>query len=235
MEIKATIMVVEDEKSIRSLITAALESQAYRVIEVENGREAMTLAPSHCPDLILLDLGLPDIEGMEVLKSVREWSLLPVIVVSARQHEDEKVAALDCGADDYVTKPFNNKELLARIRTALRRSAVLRKKEGAGAMQFSVGDLQIDYDRRRVTMQGKQVHLTPIEYKILTLLSANAGRVLTHAFVLKEVWGPYVDDHQLLRVNMANIRRKLEKEPADPRYIQTEIGVGYRMVEAGEG
>ncbi len=234
MGAKPLIMVVEDEKAISGFLAATLQANNYKVIEVPTGKEAISLAPSHCPDLILLDLGLPDIDGLEVLKAIRQWSLTPVIVVSAREHESEKVGALDCGADDYVTKPFNNNELLARIRTALRRSTVLKREESAQGLIFKVGELQIDYDRRKVTLAGEAVHLTPIEYRMLTLLSANAGRVLTHAYLLKEIWGPYVKDHQLLRVNMANIRRKIEKEPADPHYILTEIGVGYRIIEEND-
>jgi len=187
------------------------------------------MAASHMPDLILLDLGLPDIDGVEILKQFRAWSEIPIIIVSARGHEREKVEALDLGADDYVTKPFGTHELLARIRTALRHS----KKADAGppVSVFSIGDLRLDYERRTVSLTDKEIHLTPIEYKILVLLSRHAGRVLTHDFIIRQVWGPYANENQTLRVNMANIRRKLERNPAAPRYIITEVGVGYRMAE----
>lgn len=234
MNSKPVIMVVEDEKVISGFLSAQLEANGYKVVVVEKGNEAISLASSYCPDLILLDLGLPDLDGIEVLESIREWSSTPIIVVSAREHESQKVGALDKGADDYITKPFNNNELLARVRTALRRGGAMQQGSGQLGLMFAVGDLLIDYDKRKVSVEGQPLHLTPIEYRMLTLLSSNAGRVLTHAYLLKEIWGPFVQDNQLLRVNMANIRRKIEKEPADPRYILTEIGVGYRMVEAFE-
>lgn len=230
------IMVVEDEKVISNFLGAALQTQGYKVIEVATGKEAISLSASHCPDLILLDLGLPDIDGMVVLESIRQWTETPIIVVSAREHEREKVEALDNGADDYVTKPFSNDELLARVRTALRHSHASKAGSATGGSQppFLAGQLRIDYTRRQVSLAGKTVHLTPIEYRILTLLSAQAGKVITHETLLKELWGPYANDNQILRVNMANIRRKLEENPADPRYILTEVGVGYRMVEGDE-
>ena len=184
---------------------------------------------SHCPDIILLDLGLPDMDGMEILKELRKWSGTPVIVVSARSDESEKVAALDAGADDYITKPFGTSELLARIRTALRHTAA------NGALQsdtFSVKELFIDFGKRRVTVGKKEVHLTQIEFKIVSLLAKSQGRVLTYDHIISELWGPYaVKDNQILRVNMANIRRKIEQNPAEPQYIFTEVGVGYRMAD----
>jgi Response regulators consisting of a CheY-like receiver domain and a winged-helix DNA-binding domain len=181
--------------------------------------------------LVLLDLGLPDVDGMEVLKKIRTFSAVPVMVVSARGNEREKVEALDCGADDYVTKPFSTSELLARIRTALRHSQHQVNTSALPEGSFSVGELMIDYEKRKVTVRKKEVHLTPNEYKIVVLLSQYAGRVLTHDFITKAVWGPYLDENRTLRVNMANIRRKIEKNQAEPEYILTEIGVGYRMVE----
>lgn len=231
MKHRAKILIVEDEPVISNFITALLDSNGYSVLHAAGGEEALLLTASHGPDLLLLDLGLPDIDGMSVLRSVRGWSDVPVIVVSSRQDESEKVEALDAGADDYVTKPFGNGELLARIRTALRQHA----KPGGGAPYdggvFSVGELRIDYLKRIVSMGERDVHLTPIEYKIIVLLSKNAGKVLTRDFIIHEVWGPFASDSQVLRVNMANIRRKIEPDPADPAYILTEIGVGYRMVD----
>ena len=187
--------------------------------------------PLHHPDLILLDLGLPDIDGSEVLERVRGFSAVPVIVISARTQEAEKVQALDQGADDYITKPFGSEELLARIRTALRHSAQVASS-GPRETVYSRDGLVIDFDKRVVTLNGEDIHLTQIEYKLVSLLAKNAGKVLTYDFILKEIWGPYADtDNQILRVNMANIRRKLESNPAEPHYIFTEIGVGYRMKE----
>ncbi|MCL2338028.1 MAG: response regulator transcription factor [Firmicutes bacterium] len=223
------ILIVEDEDTISNFISSMLASNGYRCVKTGSGREATAMTASHVPDLILLDLGLPDIDGTEVLKQIRLWTDIPVVVLSARGHEREKVEALDLGADDYITKPFGTSELLARIRTALRHSRNLGQRETVH--NFSVGDLKIDYEKRSVRLSGQEVHLTPIEYKILVLLSRHVGKVLTHAFMIKEVWGPYASENQALRVNMANIRRKLELNPAEPRYILTEVGVGYRMAE----
>lgn len=231
MQIKPLILIVEDETGICNFISAILTSNHFAVLKAEKGKEALSLMASHCPDLVLLDLGLPDMDGIEVLKAVRQWSGVPVVVVSARGLEREKVEALDLGADDYVTKPFGSAELLARIRTALRHS---RKNDTAGrfeAEKISIGQLEIDYVKRIVSVSGEEVHLTPIEYKIIILLSKYSGKVLTYDFIIKEVWGPFANEIQALRVNMANIRRKLEKNPAEPRYILTEVGVGYRMAD----
>ena len=192
------------------------------------------MARSHCPDLIILDLGLPDMDGVELIGAVRSWSQTPIVVVSARTQEGDKVQALDLGADDYITKPFGTSELLARVRTALRHSQSRASCEGQTGL-FTAGGLQIDYDKRRVSVDGGAVHLTQTEYNIVALLSAHAGRVLTYDFLMKEIWGPCLTgSNQILRVNMANIRRKLEKNPAEPRYIFTETGVGYRMADAQE-
>lgn len=228
------ILVIEDEQVIRNFLTAILEAHGYKVIEVSSGQEALSLASSHCPDLILLDLGLPDMDGMMVLDAIRAWTLTPIIVLSARDQETSKVEALDRGADDYITKPFSNAELLARIRTALRRPPLIVGGSDPSTA-FQAGHLRIDYQRRAVYIEGQHVHLTPIEFRLLSLLAHNAGRVLTHERIRKELWGPYASDNQLLRVNMANIRRKLERNPADPQYIMTEIGVGYRMMEGHGG
>jgi len=227
---KPLILIVEDEDTISNFMSSMLASNGYRLVKVKSGAEAAEMAASHMPDLVLLDLGLPDMDGTEVLKGLRAWSGVPIIVVSARGHEREKVEALDLGADDYITKPFGTHELLARIRTALRHSL---SAGGANepARGFSLGKLSIDYERRFVSLDGKELHLTPIEYRIVVLLSRHAGKVLTHDFIAKEVWGPYTSETQALRVNMANIRRKLEQNPAEPRYIITEVGVGYRMAE----
>ena len=227
------ILIVEDEANITSFISTILTANEYDVIKAENGKQALMLVSSYCPDAVILDLGLPDIDGQTVIQSVREWSDVPIIVVSARTHERDKVAALDCGADDYMTKPFSTGELLARIRTALRHA---RRKEGVSEIGedgiFCCEELSIDYGKRRAFLNGEQVHLTQIEFKILELLSRYAGRVLTYDFMIKRVWGPTASfDNQILRVNMANIRRKIEKNPAAPQYIRTEIGVGYWMAE----
>lgn len=232
MSKKQMILIVEDERSISNFMATILEANDYQVMHAQNGQEAMMMITSYCPDLILLDLGLPDVEGVHIIEFVRKWSSMPIIVVSARGHERDKVEALDLGADDYVTKPFATAELLARIRTALRhfRSAQMIGREDISS--YSVGDFKIDFDKRRVTIEGKDVHLTQIEYKIVAMLSRYAGRVLTYDTIIQSIWGPHVkEDNQILRVNMANIRRKLEKNPAEPRYIFTEVGVGYRMLE----
>lgn len=232
MENKPTILVVEDEDGIRNYLSAVLISNNYNVLKTSKGREAITMAASYCPDMILLDLGLPDIYGMEVLRSIRQWTNLPIIIVTSHDYEDEKVTALDFGADDYVTKPFGISELLARIRTELRHS---QKTDSLSPLR-TVGDIQIDLSKRMVSVAQKEIHLTPNEYKIIVLLSQHVGRVLTHDFIIRDIWGPYTNETyaselQALRVNVANIRRKIEANPAEPKYILTEVSVGYRMVE----
>ncbi|MDR0309047.1 MAG: response regulator transcription factor [Coriobacteriales bacterium] len=230
MDNKLLILIVEDEDTINNFIASMLSSNDYQYVKARSGAEALAMAASEVPDLILLDMGLPDIDGSEVIQKLRSWSSVPIIVVSARGHEQEKVKALDLGADDYVTKPFGTHELLARIRTALRHSNN-RPANSEEIKQLNFGQLHIDLERRLVTLAGSDVHFTPIEYKILVLLARNAGKVLTHDFIIKQVWGPYTNENQALRVNMANIRRKIEKNHAEPKYIRTEVGVGYRMVE----
>lgn len=225
------ILIVEDDERVTSFISAILASNDFNLLKTGKGKEAISLVASHCPDLILLDLGLPDMDGIDVLKTVRQWSVIPIIVVSARGHEREKVEALDLGADDYLTKPFGTAELLARIRTEIRHSKRSINRGHAESSGVILGELEINYDKRQVKLAGKDIHLTPIEYKIIGLLSQHQGKVLTHDFIIKEIWGPYVNEIQSLRVNMANIRRKLEDNPAEPKYILTEVGVGYRMVE----
>ena len=228
---KVKIMIIEDEDAISNFIATTLKANTYAPLVAKTASEALSMIPSHCPDLILLDLGLPDMDGIEILKKIREWSSTPVIVVSARGEESDKVEALDLGADDYIAKPFGTSELLARIRTALRHS--MKNSTGVNATEvFRTKGLMIDFDKRLVSVDGKDVHLTQIEFKIVSLLAKSAGRVLTYDFIITELWGPYaVKDNQILRVNMANIRRKLEKNPASPEYIFTEVGVGYRMVD----
>ena len=232
MKIKDKVLIVEDEQSISNFISMVLTANGYDTIIVRSGEEALTMISSHCPDLILLDLGLPDMDGMEVLRSVRKWSNLPV-VVSARQHEQDKVDALDSGADDYLVKPFGTSELLARIRAAIRHTrTTLPDGQIAQSGKFISGDLTIDYDKHQVLLGGENAKLTVNEYKIVALLGKYAGKVLTYDFIIRELWGPKArTDNQILRVNMANIRRKIEKNPGQPEYIFTEVGVGYRMRE----
>ena len=228
MEIKDRILVVEDDKRIGNFFRTVLEANHYDVIMAQTGAEAYSLITSQCPDVVLLDLGLPDMDGMKILKSVREWSAMPVIVVSARTHERDKVEALDLGADDYITKPFGTSELLARIRTAIRHTrTACFNQNGAASGLFVSGDLTIDYDKHRVYKEGKDVGLTQNEYKIVSLLGKYAGKVMTYDYIIKEIWGPNMkSDNRILRVNMANIRRKIEKNPAEPQYIFKEVVVG---------
>lgn len=233
MKIKDKILVIEDETTISSFIATVLTANEYDAMIAHTGSEAITMITSHCPDLILLDLGLPDMDGIGILKFVREWSTCPIIVVSARNHERDKVEALDAGADDYVVKPFGTSELLARIRTAIRHTRTHLPSSGiAQSGQLKALGLVIDYDKHLVTVDGQRVHLTQNEYKLVSLLGKYAGRVLTYDFIIRQLWGPKAkNDNQILRVNMANIRRKIEANPAEPKYIFTEIGVGYRMVD----
>ena len=229
MSSMTTILIVEDDERVRNYIETILTASDYSVLETGNARTALAMIASHGPDLILLDLGLPDGDGVELIRSVREWSQVPIIVVSARGYERDKVSALDSGADDYVTKPFGTDELLARIRAALRHGRV---RTGNTEQVYCGKGLRVDAERRLVSVDGELVHLTQTEYRIVLLLCRHSGRVLTYDFMIREVWGPFSGcDTQILRVNMANIRRKLEKDPAMPEYITTEIGVGYRMTE----
>ena len=232
MEIKDRVLVIEDDKSIRNFMKTILEANNYEVIMAVNGAEAYSMITSQCPDVVILDLGLPDMDGMKILKSVREWSGMPILVVSARSHERDKVEALDLGADDYITKPFGTSELLARLRTAIRHARVsYLTPEGMQTGTFRSGDLVIDYDKHRVYVGEQDAGLTQNEYKIVSLLGKYAGKVLTYDFLIKEIWGPNMkNDNRILRVNMANIRRKIEHNPAQPQYI-TEVGVGYRIVD----
>lgn len=233
MSNKYLVVIVEDEYNISSFVSAVLQANGFDTMVARNGAEAIILITSHCPDLVLLDLGLPDMDGQGIIENVRGWSNVPIIVVSARTRERDKVMALESGADDYITKPFGTSELLARIRTALRH---VQLREGEQAQRqtgiFHTGDLEVDYDKRRVYVNGEDAHLTQNEYKIVALLSKYSGRVLTYDSIIKHIWGPNAKQgNQILRVNMANIRRKIEPSTAEPRYIMTEMGVGYRMAE----
>lgn len=232
MEKKPLILVVEDDKPIRNFICISLEAQGYKCVDTQNGKTAVALVSSHNPDIIIMDLGLPDMDGIEVIATVRPITKAAIIVVSARGREGEKVEALDSGADDYLTKPFSVAELLARIRVAIRHSNQGSQFQIESLTEFVVGDLKINFEKHRVFMSNDEIHLTPIEYKLVALMANYAGRILTHKFILNEVWGVLSgNDTQSLRVFMANIRRKIEKDPAQPRYILTEVGVGYRLVD----
>lgn len=232
MNLKQKILLIEDEKNICNFIATTLRTHDYKVNFTHSAVNGLSLAASGCPDLILLDLGLPDMDGIDVIRNIREWSNIPIIVISARIQEREKVDALDAGADDYITKPFGTSELMARIRTALRRSAMNSSSPAPGQGRYTAKGLVIDYDKHLITVDGNIVHLTQIEYKILTFLARNAGKVITYDTLLTHVWGPYADsNNRILRVNMANIRRKVEQNSADPQYIFTEIGIGYRMID----
>ena len=229
---KLSILLVEDEKNICAFISTSLSAQDYRISTAHTGKEALPIITSQCPDLILLDLGLPDMDGMEIIRQVRTWSSVPIIVLSARTQEQEKVRALDLGADDYLTKPIGTSELLARIRTALRHSNRLNTDSPLYKRPFHAKGLTIDFEKHLVSVDGKDVHLTQIEFKIISLLAQNSGRVMTYDTIISNIWGPYADDdNSILRVNMAHIRRKLEQNPAEPQYVFTEIGIGYRMIE----
>lgn len=222
------ILVIEDDKMISRFLSLALKTNNYAFDIAEKGIDGISLFLSNNPDLILLDLGLPDIDGMEVLQQIRSQSEIPIIIISARGRESEKVNALDNGADDYLTKPFNIGELLARIRVAFRKS----NSKSLKSSTFDFRDLRIDFEKRKVYIENEEVHLTPIEYKLLNLLVENSGKVLTHLFIQKKVWGyESIDDYQSLRVFMASIRRKIEKDTNNPKYILTEVGVGYRFCD----
>jgi two-component system KDP operon response regulator KdpE len=225
MEPVLRVLVVDDETSIRKFLRVSLTAHGYQVYEAANGQEALSAVIAHRPDLMILDLGLPDIEGIEVTRRLREWSQIPIIILSVREHESEKVAALDAGADDYLTKPFGIGELLARMRVAVRRQLV-----AGDELVFTTGELRVDLARRAVTVAEKKVQLTPTEYDLLRVLVTNAGKVITHHQLLRQVWGvAYEQEMHLLRVNISNLRRKIEQDPARPCYVVTEPGVGYRL------
>ncbi len=227
MTVPQKILLVEDDPQIRRFLRVALPANGYDLIEAETGQEGVRLAASHNPDLVILDLGLPDVEGIEVVRRLREWSAMPIVVLTARGQDADKVATLDAGADDYVTKPFSVAELLVRLRVALRHAA---RAPDTAESTIVFGDVKIDLANRLVWRDEAEVHLTPMEYKLLAALARDAGKVLTHRQLLKEVWGAsHVDQTQYLRVFMASLRQKLEADPTRPRYLVTELGVGYRL------
>lgn len=228
---KTSILVVEDDMPIQNLIRTTLKAHDYHYLTAANGETAILEASSHNPDIILLDLGLPDMDGIEVIKKIRTWSNVPIIIISARSEDTDKIEALDAGADDYLTKPFSVEELLARLRVTERRLTAMQG-EAVTESVFTNGNLKINYAAGCAYLNGEELHLTPIEYKLLCLLSKNVGKVLTHTFITQKIWGrSWENDVASLRVFMATLRKKLEKEPNSPQYIQTHIGVGYRMLK----
>lgn len=229
---KLLILVVEDDTSIRNLIATTLKAHDYWYLTAPNGQSAILEASSHNPDIVLLDLGLPDMDGVAVIEKIRSWTNTPIIVISARSEDTDKIDALDAGADDYLTKPFSVEELLARLRVTQRRLAMMQKESPIESSVFTNGQLRVDYAAGCAYLDGEELHLTPIEYKLLCLLSKNVGKVLTHTFLTQHIWGSSWDnDIASLRVFMATLRKKIEKTPDSPQYIQTHIGVGYRMVK----
>ncbi|HAX51780.1 MAG TPA: DNA-binding response regulator [Ruminococcaceae bacterium] len=231
---KPMILVVEDDKAVQKLITTTLETQGYQYHTAATGEGAIFEAVSQQPDIMILDLGLPDMDGVDIIKKVRAWSNMPIIVVSARSEDRDKINALDAGADDYLTKPFSVEELLARLRVSLRRVRYDSEKLQKDATVFINGNLRLDYAAGCVWLDDEEIHLTPMEYKLLCLLAKNVGKVLTHNYILHEIWGNYSNDIPALRVFMATLRKKIEKSTSQPKYIQTHIGVGYRMLRVGE-
>ena len=228
---KTTVLVIEDDMSIKNLITTTLKAHNYNYLTAMNGEMAILETTSHNPELIILDLGLPDIDGVDLIKKIRTWSNLPIIVVSARSEDSDKIAALDAGADDYLTKPFSVDELLARLRVAERRMNMVVGESVTNSV-FTNGGLKIDYAAGCAYIDGEELHLTPIEYKLLCLLSHNVGKVLTHTYITQNVWGSsWENDVASLRVFMATLRKKLEQNSDSPQYIQTHIGIGYRMIK----
>jgi two-component system KDP operon response regulator KdpE len=226
-DLRRNVVVIEDDPQIRRLLRTVLPPEGFEVFEAETGERGLVEAATRKPDVVILDLGLPDLDGVEVVRRLREWSQVPVLVLSARTREQDKIAALDAGADDYLVKPFGAGELMARLRVALRHAAI---RGAPGEPVFRVGALETDLGARRVRLEGAEVHLTPIEYRLLALLVKHAGKVLTHRHLLKEVWGPsHVDDAHYLRIYMAQLRRKLEDDATQPRFLITEPGVGYRL------
>lgn len=229
---KLLILVVEDDTSVRNLITTTLKAHDYRHLTATNGQAAILEASSHNPDIVLLDLGLPDIDGVEVIEKIRTWSNMPIIVISARSEDTDKIDALDAGADDYLTKPFSVEELLARLRVTQRRLTMIQKESTAESAVFTNGQLRVDFAAGCAYLNEEELHLTPIEYKLLCLLSKNVGKVLTHTYITQNIWGSSWDnDIASLRVFMATLRKKIENQPNSPQYIQTHIGVGYRMMK----
>lgn len=232
MNYKPLILIVEDDYAVRNLIATTLEAHQYNYLIAKNGNAALLEASTHNPDVILLDLGLPDVDGVDIIRKVRSWSHIPIIVISARNEDNDKITALDSGADDYLTKPFSVEELLARLRVTLRRLNDMKDHSKEKSSLFQNGDLKIDFAAGCVYLDNQELHLTPIEYKLLCLLAQNVGKVLTHTYITHEVWGSTWDnDVASLRVFMATLRKKIEKNPVSPQYIQTHVGVGYRMLK----
>ena len=232
-ELRPTILIIEDEPALQRFLRVTLSAQNFKIIEAATGEQGLRHASTSVPDLVILDLGLPDIDGLAVIQKLREWSAMPIIIVSARGKEQDKVLALDAGADDYLTKPFGVGELLARIRVVLRHLATAQRDTGDSI--FESGDLKVDLSRREVTVAAKPVHLTPNEFKLLSVMIKNAGKVMTHRQLLREVWGPGSgEETHYLRVYMNQLRQKLEPESARPKHLLTEPGVGYRLVSAAD-
>lgn len=232
MNKKTTVLVVEDDLPIRNLITTTLKSHEYKYLTAKDGNDAIMLSSSHNPDIVLLDLGLPDMDGVDVIKKLRTWSNVPIIVISARSEDSDKIEALDNGADDYLTKPFSIEELLARLRVTQRRLNYIQTSVVSADSVFTNGNLKIDYAAGCAYLAGEEMHLTPTEYKLLCILAQNIGKVLTHKFISEKIWGSSLEmDIGSLRVFMTTLRKKIEKMPDSPQYIQTHIGVGYRMMK----
>ncbi|MBQ1310292.1 MAG: response regulator transcription factor [Blautia sp.] len=230
---KPTILVVEDDTPVRNLITTTLKTHEYKYLTAPKGSDAILLASSHNPDVVFLDLGLPDMDGVDIIRQIRSWSNMPIIVISARSEDEDKIQALDAGADDYLTKPFSVEELLARLRVTVRRLSLMNSDNGADSSVYTNGKLKIDYSAGCAFLDEEEMKLTPIEYKLLCLLAKNTGKVLTHTYITQNIWGRSWDnDIASLRVFMVTLRKKLEAIPGSPQYIQTHIGIGYRMVKA---
>ena len=230
--INSNILVVEDDTAIRNLITTALETENYKYRIAKNGNQAIIEATTQTPKLILLDLGLPDMDGIEVIRKIRSWSMVPITVISARSEDKDKIDALDAGADDYITKPFSTAELLARIRGNFRRIQYIQNNQNDGTPYFHNGSLTIDYQMQTVLVKNQEIHVTPIEYKIICLLAKNLGRVLTHTFITKEIWGSSLEgDVASLSVHVATLRKKIEKKDNSNMFIQTHVGIGYCMIK----
>ncbi len=229
---KPLILVVEDDAPVRNLMVTTLKTHEYRYLTALSAQDAVMLASSHNPDVVFLDLGLPDMDGMEVIRQIRTWSNMPIIVISARSEDDDKIAALDAGADDYLTKPFSVEELLARLRVTIRRLAVMNADSSVDSSVYKNGALRIDYSAGCAFMGEEELRLTPIEYKLLCLLARNTGKVLTHTYITQSIWGrSWENDVASLRVFMVTLRKKLESQPDTPQFIQTHVGVGYRMLK----
>ncbi len=228
---KPTILVVEDDAPVRNLMITTLKTHEYKYLTAPTGQEAVMLASSHNPDVVFLDLGLPDMDGIDVIRQIRSWSNMPIIVISARSEDEDKISALDAGADDYLTKPFSVEELLARLRVTIRRLSMMNTDTGADSSVYINGNLKIDFPAGCAFLNGEELKLTPIEFKLLCLLAKNTGKVLTHTYITQNIWGRSWDnDVASLRVFMVTLRKKLEQGPDSPEYIQTHVGIGYRML-----